>query len=315
MKILKSIGIILGVILLLLLIGSLIINSRPIPTYEKANFNFKHNSSPEAIIRGKKLTMMLCASCHTNRKTGKLTGDQMLDAPAEFGKIYSQNITQDKEFGIGNYTDAELVYLLRTGIKNNGQYSPPYMAKLPTMADDDINAIIAFLRSNDPMVIADNTPDKPCEPSFLTKVLSRIAFKPFPMPDKPISMPDTTNMVALGNYLGNNFECFSCHSADFKTNDFLSPPNSVGYYGGGNKPLNLQGKIMPTPNLTPHETGIKNWTKEEFIKAVKNGNGKDGKPLRYPMNPYSNLTDIEAGAIYDYLQTVQPINNLVEKSK
>lgn len=66
------------------------------------------------------------------------------------GKIYSQNITQDSTYGIGNWTDAELLYLLRTGIKKDGQYIPPYMAKLTVTSDQDINAIISFLRSDDP---------------------------------------------------------------------------------------------------------------------------------------------------------------------
>ena len=73
-------------------------------------------------------------------------------------------------------TDSELIYLLRTGIKKDGKYAPPYMAKLPNMADEDIDAIISFLRSDDPMMKADATPDQPCEPSFLTKLLCRVAF-------------------------------------------------------------------------------------------------------------------------------------------
>ena len=163
--------------------------------------------------------MMLCVNCHSDPKTGKLTGTQMLDAPTEFGKIFSANITQDKTHGIGDWTDAELMYLLRTGIKKDGKYAPPYMAKLPTMADEDIEAIIAFLRSDDPLVAADATEDFPTEPSLLTKFLCMVAFKPLPMPKQEIILPDTTDKIALGKYLAHNLECFSCHSADFKTNN------------------------------------------------------------------------------------------------
>ncbi|MEQ9426918.1 MAG: c-type cytochrome [Cyclobacteriaceae bacterium] len=257
---------------------------------------------------------MLCANCHINRATGKLTGTQMLDAPPEFGTIYSPNITQDKEYGIGNWTDGEILYLLRTGIKRDGQYAPPYMAKLPSMADEDIEAIIAFLKSTDRMVAPDATPDRPVEPSFLTKFLCQVAFKPFPMPEALIPRPDTTNQVELGKYLAHNLECFSCHSADFKTNDYLNPEKSERYFGGGFSLLDLDGNMVNVPNLTPDVSGIGNWTEEQFVTAVKYGKVPSGPALQYPMMPYIQLTNYEAASIYEYLKTVPIISNKVERS-
>lgn len=286
-----------------------------IPSYEVKKIEFEAKSTSESVLRGKKLTMMLCANCHMNRETRKLTGIKMLDAPPEFGEIYSQNITQDTKYGIGNWTDGELLYLFRTGIKKNGQYSPPYMAKMPNMADEDVNAIISFLKSDDPMVVADPTPDIPTKPSFLTKLLCRIAFKPLPMPTEVIALPDSSNTVELGKYLAQNLECFSCHSSDFKTNDFLNPELSEGYFAGGNKPLDLNGRVKLTPNLTPdNETGIGSWSKNDFVKAVKYGIKKGESALTYPMTPYTQLTDKEAGAIFDYLQTIPAIKNKVKRS-
>lgn len=312
---LKYFGITLAVILISIIIFAVYVNSSDIPSYPVEKVSYTVHSTPESIERGKKLALMLCSGCHKNNESGKLTGIQMLDAPPEFGKIYSANLTQDKQYGIGDWTDAEIMYLLRTGIKRDGKYAPPYMAKLPKMADEDINAIISFLRSDDKMVAADPTPDKPTEPSFLTKLLCKLAWEPLPMPTEPIAMPDTNNTVELGMYLAHNLECFSCHSADFKTNNFMQPELSEGYFAGGNKPLNRQGQIMLTPNLTPDmETGIGKWTKASFVKAVKSGIVENGPALAYPMQPYTHLTDKEAGAIYDYLMTIPPINNKVERS-
>ncbi|MEQ8219189.1 MAG: c-type cytochrome [Arenibacter sp.] len=312
---LKILGVSIGLIVLLLGITVIFIGANDIPSYKVEKIDFKVNSSPVAIARGEKLAVMLCASCHLNHRTNKLTGQKMMDAPPEFGEIYSQNITQDKTYGIGDWTDGELVYLLRTGIKRDGKYSPPYMAKLPHMADQDINAIISFLRSDHPMVKADPTPDVPPKPSLLTKILCRVAFKPLPMPTQAIPLPNADDSVELGKYLAHNLDCFSCHSADFKTNDFLNPELSDGYFGGGNKPLNLQGRVMLTSNLTPDkETGIGNWNKEDFVNALKYGQIKGEKALTYPMLPYSQLTDAEAGAIFEYLQTIPPIKNKVERS-
>jgi mono/diheme cytochrome c family protein len=314
-KLLKIIGIVIGAFLIIVLIGFLYFNFKSMPTYEAQIPEFEHTSSPEILDRGEKLATMLCAGCHSNEETGLLTGNRMIDAPPEFGMIYAPNITQDPTYGIGTWTDGEILYLMRTGIKRDGSYAPPYMAKLPQMADDDINAIIAFLRSDDQRVAANPTPDQPCEPSALTKFLSTVAWTPLPMPEGPIPMPDELNSVELGKYLAHNLDCFSCHSADFSSNNFLDPEQSVGYFGGGNKPLNKEGVIMYTSNLTPDsETGIGNWSKKQFVQAVKYGI-KEGEPaLQFPMMPYVQLTDYEAGAIYDYLMTIPPIKNDVTRT-
>lgn len=313
-KIIGIIAIATGIPIAFLCVVAIIVSTGGIPTYKVEEIEYSVQSSPEAIERGRKLAQMLCANCHLDPNTQKLTGKRMLDAPTEFGEIYSPNITQDKTHGIGDWSDGELVYLLRTGIKRDGKYAPPYMAKLPLMADEDMNAIIAFLRSDDRMVQAEAKPDTPTKPSFLTKFLCRIAFKPFPMPDDPIAMPDTTNTVELGRYLAHNLECFSCHSANFKTNNYLDPTLSEGYFAGGNLPLDLEGRPKPTANLTPdNETGIGSWSKEQFVRAVKSGQ-KEGEPaLSYPMIPYTQLTDYEVGAIYDYLMTIPSIENKVER--
>ncbi len=314
-KNLKIIGIIVLLIAAIALIGFIYISATDIPKYQTLTIDYKVKSDSASVERGKKLVTMLCANCHKDPQTGKLTGTLMRDAPAEFGEIYSQNITQDKTYGIGNWSDSEIFYLLRTGVKKDGQYAPPYMAKLPNMADEDINAIIAFLRSDNPMIQADATPDTPTKPSFLTKLLCRVVWKPFPLPTEKINLPDSTQTIALGKYLAQNLECFSCHSADFKTNNFLKPELSEGYFAGGNSPLDTEGRVKKTPNLTPDkETGIGNWTKEQFIKAVRFGMVDGQKALTYPMIPYPQLTDTETAAIYEYLKTIPPIKNKVERS-
>ena len=315
-KIIKTGLIIIGLLLTLIVIGVSYINIKGIPSYDPPTISdYSVTPTPEKVARGRKLGSTLCAGCHMNPDTRKLTGKHMSDAPPDFGFIYSPNITQDKDYGIGEWTDAEIMYLLRTGIKRDGKYAPPYMAKLPHLADDDMEAIIAWLRSDDPMVVAASVPAKPIEPSFLTKFLSNVVLSPLPHSTEKIPMPDTTNQVELGKYYAINFECFSCHSADFKTINFMEPSKTPGFLGGGNLMLTLEGEEILTSNITPHkEFGIGNWTKEQFIKAVKSGVMKDEEALRYPMIPYTQLTDYEAGAIYEYLMTVEPLANDIKRS-
>lgn len=126
------------------------------------------------------------------------------------------------------------------------------------MSDEDVASIISFLHSNDPMVQADATPDSPCEPSFLAKFLALVAFKPFPYPDHAIAQPDTTDKPAWGKYLVWNLDCFSCHSLDYAKNDYLTPSNSVGYLGGGNKmPEGIFSANLTPDNETELEHGLK----------------------------------------------------------
>jgi hypothetical protein len=93
------------------------------------------------------------------------------------------------------------------------------------------------------------------------------------------------------------------------------PEKSLGFMGGGNKPLTMEGKVMLTQNLTPdNETGIGRWSESRFVSALKYGTMEGQPALRYPMVPYTGLTDLEAKAIFAYLQTIPPIQNKVVRS-
>src|SRR5688500_8234532 len=87
-----------------------------IPTHEAAKIDLKVTSTPERIEKGRQLSAMLCNDCHMDPNTGKLTGRKM-DEIKQFGSVYSKNITKHAENGIGKWTDGEIAYLLRTGIK------------------------------------------------------------------------------------------------------------------------------------------------------------------------------------------------------
>jgi mono/diheme cytochrome c family protein len=311
-KILKVVGVVIGIILLVVLVFAAYISMSGIPKYEPGNLTMKVEVTPERVARGQKIAAMMCVECHAN-ESGMLTGKQLLDVPLEFGTIYSKNITHDAAMGIGNWTDGELYYLLRTGIRRDGQYIPPYMVKFPLAADEDVKSIIAWLRSDAHAVQASQEEAPETEPSFLTKFLCRVAFKPFELPKEEILYPDTTDKVASGKYLATAvFACFACHSADFKTMNELEPEKSVGFFGGGNPLLNKKREVIYSANITLDETGIGAYSEEEFVTVLKTGKKKDGTQLRYPMIPYSVLSDDEAKAIYAYLQTVPKIKNDVK---
>ena len=299
-----------GVAALVLLAGggAAFIHFAGIPSYTPERVSFHVDVTPERIARGKRTVTMLCANCHQDPATGALTGQAMTDAPGRFGLIYSQNITQDREYGIGDWTDAEIAYLIRTGIGRDGRYTPPWMLKLPLLADEDLKDIIAFLRSDDPLVRPARVPDRKPEPSFFTKFLTRVAFKPLPYPDHEIVAPPATDRVAYGRYLMvGKLDCYSCHSRDFSQQDAMVPENSLGFFGGGNRMTDRQHHPVYTANLTPDPTGLGSWTEADFRRTLRMGLRPDGRPLRSPMSARPELTDEELGAMWAYLRTVPPI--------
>lgn len=309
-KAIKIIGIILGAIVLLLIIGATYINVKGIPKYENKAPELTVRVDSAGIAEGARMAAMMCANCHRS-KDGKLGGGPMKDT-GDLGKWYAPNITHHPEFGkIDQYTDGELAYLLRTGIKKDGGYSPPWMAKFPHLSDEDLHNLIGFLRSDHPLVKPSDNNPPPNEPSFLAKLLCNTAFQPLPYPDKPIPSPDPNDKVAFGKYISTaKFECFTCHSADFAKVDLMQPENSAGYFGGGNLLKDEKGNPIPSSNLTmDKETGLGNWTEEEFIRTVKTGIRPNGPATRSPMIPFAQMTDEEVSAIWAYLNTLPVINN------
>ena len=81
------------------------------------------------------------------------------------------------------------------------------------------------------------------------------------------------------------------------------------------------GRIGPwgtsfAANLTPHETGLSNWTLENFTKALREGKSKgmDGTRMILPPMPWQNyrvISDEDMGAIWAYLQSIPPVDNVV----
>jgi cytochrome c2 len=305
-KALRILGI--AVLLLIVAVGAFAayVAITGIPRYPPGKIEARVEITPEKVERGRKFANLSCVSCHQDPTTMRLTGKHVADAPKQFGVVFSKNITQDPVHGIGAWTDGELLYFLRTGIHRTGQYVPPYMPKFPLLSDDDIESIVAFLRSDDPLLAASaQAPPGKTRPSFLTKALSHTVFKPLPYPKDRITMPSPADRVAYGRYLSSSLGCFACHSADFKTVNELEPEKSGGFFGGGNPMLDQSGETVVTPNITfDEETGIGRWSEEDFDRALRTGVGPNRRVLYFPMVPMPDLTREDTAALYAYLATV-----------
>ena len=291
--------------------GALYIDLAGIPHYPVERIELRVERTPERLERGRKLVTLLCVGCHFDARSGALAGHHMVDVPSRFGAVYSSNITRDRTKGIGAWTAGEIAYVLRTGVARDGRYLPPWMIKLPHMADDDLAAMVAFLQSDDPLVAPVNAdPKGVSRPSFLTKLLCRIAFKKLPYPSRAIAAPPASDRVAHGRYLVAALDCYGCHSASWETMNLEQPERSAGYLGGGNALTDSSGNSILSANLTfDEETGIGSWSESDFLRALRLGSRPDDRPLRPPMLPMPQLTDAEVAALYAYLRTVPRIRN------
>jgi mono/diheme cytochrome c family protein len=307
-KILKIIGISLGGLLLVgfILIGALAFN--PLPTYETVPIpNYVVSATPEMLAFGQKLVMMNCASCHYDEAETRLSGRLFPDAESRvLGTIYTANITQHPEHGIGPYTDAELYRLLRTGIKRDHQLALPMMSGTSTLSDEDLAAIIAFLKSDHPLVQADPTEHPDFEPSLLTRVLYQVAFKPKPMPAQVVVAPAPSDQIAYGKYLLEaRYGCYHCHSTKPEDLDPQAPHLGPGYLQGGMvfdvDDWHGESYQIETPSLLDRQRVLA-WSEDQFVGAVIWGQRPDRRPYKLPMHPYTMMDSTEAQAIYRYLQ-------------
>src|SRR6516162_5952096 len=91
-----------------------------------------------------------CA-CHTVPKGTFDTGARAFPIP--LGKVYSTNITQDKETGFGTWTDQQIHDAIVKGIRRDGSNIIPVMPyeAYSGMAEEDLKALIAYLKTLEPV--------------------------------------------------------------------------------------------------------------------------------------------------------------------
>ncbi len=313
-KALKIFGFFLLAVLLIVLCFAAYVQFSAYPVYPVDPPAFHATPDSVALAEGRRIVLTDCAYCHRG-SNGKLDGDLWYTDPT-LGSLYTANITRDSNAGIGAYTDGELAFLLRTGIKRDGHFAGPWMA-LPLLSDQDLNAVIAFLRSDAPEVQPSSKQQPPADLKFVGKMVLKVILKPTTTyPSTPVSMPSPDDKVAYGRYLATGrWECYRCHSASFETNNELIPEQSAGFFGGGNPITKKDDAPVLSANITPDpETGIGRWTEAQFAETIRFGKRPDGQPLSPAMPPMSALTDNEVSALWAYLQTVPPIHHAVQRT-
>jgi mono/diheme cytochrome c family protein len=116
------------------------------------------------------------------------------------------------------------------------------------------------------------------------------------------SVPDvrpTSALVAQGAYLTRAADCVACHTQ----------PGGKPFAGGVAFKLPF-GTLYSTNITSDHETGIGQWSDDDFVRALHRGIAKNGGNL-YPAFPYTSYTAMtrdDAVAIKAYLFSLPPVH-------
>lgn len=286
----------------------------PVPTYAPSAVELTVTPSPVRLARGREIASVLCTQCHLDPETGKLSGRPMQKTP--LGENWSSNITASPDHGIGAWSDGQIVYALRTGVTPTGRLAEPGMPRLTLLSDEDLHAVVVFLRSADPLVAASDAVHPSPRLSFLGKALLRVAIKPLAYPTMPAPGPDDHDAIGQGRYLVQAMGlCWRCHSASFASHDELHPERSKGYMAGGTALEDPTGRTVVSANLTPDtDTGLGKWTEQQFVRALRQGLDPDGVALSPVMPMFDEFSDNEARAIWAYLRSLPAVKHSVPGS-
>ena len=250
-----------------------------------------------------------CSNCHATRAPDfsilpgmDFAGGFKLHDPAF--DVYVANITPDKETGIGDWSDAEIIRAIREGKNKEGKIIFPPMP-VPTynnMSDDDVKAIVAYLHTLKP--VHHEVPESKYN----------IPQQAMP-PAKGLPAPPSTDKLAYGGYIVNALaHCFECHTAP----DEHGAPDFAHHLGAGGFSIELApGTVVKTANITSDpETGIGKWSDADIKKALTEAVTPTGGHLSPPM-PYAffkTMTADDLDAVVAYVRTIPPIKNKVERT-
>jgi len=241
----------------------------------------------ESIERGRKIvsTRAGCFECHGGNFAGQFFDEGLLA-----GRIVMPNLTPGKG-GVGaTFKDEDWVRAIRYGVDPDGTsligMPSEYFNKL---SDADLGAIIAYLRSLDP--VDTNHPEMRIGPLFRWFILTEPHALPasiidFDAPRPPEPVPGVT--AEYGQYLA--IACSICHADNL---------------AGGTEP----GAGL---NLTPGGD-LGSWTEAQFIQALRTGKTPAGKLLDSELMPWKSMgqmSEDELKAIWLYLQSLPPVENL-----
>jgi cytochrome c553 len=241
---------------------------------QEAPVQFQRASADE-VTHGKRVADVLgCMGCHGS----DLTGEDWSEPG--FGKLWTANLTR----AVPHYTDEQLASVIKGGRRPDRELWEMPSHLFTHLTQDDMSALIAYLRSKAP-----TGPARP-EPFFEEGARREMAAGTFTSSQAQVKAqgtlwpPDAGAEYALGRYLVRG-TCAECHGLDLR--------------GGQPHP---KAKLRPDLRLAAA------YDAEQFKRFMKTGLAAGDRELTMMSDVargrYKHLTDAEVTAIHSYLKKV-----------
>lgn len=313
-KLFKFIGYLILLVIFLVLCGLTFLFVK-FPAKEPAP-DVKVEITPERVQHGEYLVQHVtgCLSCHSQRDEtiysgpptpGTEGGGQVFFDDPQVGRVSAPNITPA---ALSDWTDGEIIRAMTSGVSRDGR---PLFAVMPydrfsKLSQEDGYAIVAYIRSLKPVK---NTP-----PPTALKFPLNLIVRTMPHPGHFQSAAPADR----GEYLTTVGHCQFCHTP---VDEHEQSIDSLKFSGGHD--FGTPGHPIRSINLTPDmETGIGNWTKDQFITKFKRFATTDASSIRVekgqpntvmPWIEFSGMKEEDLGAIFDYLMKQKPIRHEVQR--
>lgn len=228
-----------------------------------------------------------CTGCHAK----DFGGGVIIDA-AILGRWVAPNLTTGQGSVTREYTSVDWDHAVRHGLRRGSRSSSMPSIEFVKLSDHELSDIVAYIRSLPPV---DRDLGRVKFGPVFTFVMAfdssaLVAFNIDHEKAHAVEPPQSAPTAEFGEHLVQ--VCRGCHGEDLSGGKIQGDPN------------------MPiVANLTPHETGLKDWTEADFIRALRDGKRKDDSAISeyMPWRAYGQMSDAELKAIWAYLRTVPAV--------
>ena len=289
-KILKRVGIGIGVLALLLIVAYFVIcirvDMRMAKKYDVSPPSINVSYDSASIASGSRIVgIRACRECHGDDMSGRIMADDNV-----IGRFVTANLTRGKGGLPEDFTEQDWILAMKHGLKRDGTpllLMPSH--ELSHMSEEDMADVIAYCSTLAPV---DNElqPTKLGPLAYVLTEFGQIPLLPAEMTDhnKPLVTsikPEAT--VEYGRYLA--VTCVNCHGDNYK---------------GGKSPV-------PGGKDRPDITSMGNpgkWTLDEFMHALRTGETPDGRkldPAEMPWGITKTYNDTELEALQLFLKSLK----------
>src|SRR6516225_3495661 len=243
-----------------------------------------------------------CLACHTSDNGMAMAGGRELATP--FGKVFSTNITPDKQTGIGQYSFEQFDSAMRKGVAADGHNLYPAMPypSYAKVSEDDMRALYAYFQHG---VAAVSQPNKPAEMRWPFSMRWGLMFWNWAFLDDTPFKPDAGRDAVWnrGAYLVQGLgHCGSCHT-----------PRGIGFQEKAMSDAGSKGKYYLAGATVEEWRALSLrhlWTVEDTALLLKTGQNRfstvSGSMVEVIHLSSQHFSDDDLIAIATYLKSLPP---------